>query len=417
VLRLTGRRIATWLAPRAASLSYAAAAAAAMAAVAYLAVWARRYGLDLRVYRDAVLCWRAGRDPYLGIFTRSHLTFTYPPFALLALSPLTWMPLPVALCLLWAASIAGAAGSVVLVVRDRGITVTPRIWCGAVAWSCLCVIALEPVRSALDYGQIELLLMTAVIADLLLVRSRYRGVLTGIAAAVKLTPLVFLVVLAVSRDVKSLLRAGLSFAACGGLSWLLWPHLSRAFWLHDMVRPARAGPVTYGGNQSWYAILHRPPFPASGLAGAWLLLSLMTLAVSAFVAWHLVSAGQRALAILPVAMAGLLVSPISWNHHWVWLLLIPPLLAARRSDVARPVQVLLWGLVALAAVAPYWWFSHGIPADALAAVLPLWACATLIVWAVSCARGPAWPAGLHPWPGRRREAAPGSPSSVPAAHR
>lgn len=399
-------------------IAYAIATGAAAAVLVYLIVWAHGDGLDLQVYRDAVHYWWAGGNPYIAVFTRHRLRFTYPPFAFLALSPLQWTPFPVTQSLLWTSSIGGGTGSVVLVLRDRGIKLTPPVWCGALALSCISVLVLEPVRSAIDYGQIELVLMFVVVADLLLVRSPYRGVLTGIAAAVKLTPLVFGIVLLVGRDVKSALRLAVSFCACAGLSWLLWPELSRNYWLHDLLLPGRAGNLGYAGNQSWNAILHRPPFPANGSEAAWLVLSLLTLAVSAFVAWRLVSRGQRALAILPVALAGLLVSPISWSHHWVWLLLIPPLLIPRRGpSAARAVQALLWGLVVLAVLAPYWWVTHGTGGDILGAVLPLWAFAALVVWAVSLARHPAWPAGPRPSPEPSLEAAPGTPASGPATRR
>jgi alpha-1,2-mannosyltransferase len=233
----------------------------------------------------------------------------------------------------------------------------------------------------MDYGQIECILMFIVVADLLLVPSRYRGVLTGFAAAVKLTPLVFLMAFAVSRDAKSVIRAVASFLAWTALSWLFWPGLSHLYWFHDVSHPARVGSVTFSGNQSWYAILHRPPFAANGSSLPWLLLSLVTLAVTAFVAWRCVGVSQRAFAMVSIALAGLLVSPISWTHHWIWVLLVPPMLVGRRSpDVPGSVRVLFWGLVGLTIVSPYWWFSHGVAADVFDAVLPLWAAAILVVW-------------------------------------
>lgn len=192
------------------------------------------------------------------------------------LSPLAWAPFRVTLWLVWAVSLAAATGSIVLVLRDRGATVTPSLLCKAFTWSCVSAIALEPARSALGYGQIEFILMFIVVADLLVAGSRCRGIGIGLTAAVKLTPLAFIIVLAVSRDVKSVIRPAASFLVPTGLSWLLWPQLSRTYWFHDVSDPGRAGTVTYGGNQCWYAILHRPPFPASGSEFAWLLLSLMT---------------------------------------------------------------------------------------------------------------------------------------------
>jgi alpha-1,2-mannosyltransferase len=363
------------------SWPYVVATCAAAVALVYLSVWGRRYGLDLKVYRDSVSFWRSGKNPYFATFTEKRLPFTYPPFALLALSPLAWLSFPIAQWFIWLASIAAATGSVVLVLRDRGVAVTKRLWCEALAWSCVSVIVLEPARSGVDYGQIECILMFIVVADLLLVPPRYRGVLIGFAAAVKLTPLVFVIAFAVSRDVKSVIRAVASFLAWTALSWLFWPGLSRLYWFHDVRKPGRDGSITYSGNQSWYAILHRAPFPASGSLLAWLLLSLVTLTVTAFVAWRCQNVGQKAFAVISIALAGLLVSPISWTHHWIWVLLIPPMLVGHRSpDVPRSVRMMFWGLIVLTIAAPYWWFSHGIPADVLAAVLPLWAAAILVVW-------------------------------------
>jgi hypothetical protein len=85
-----------------------------------------------------------------------------------------------------------------------------------------------------------------------------------------------------------------------------------------------------------------------------------------------------------VAMASLLASPISWTHHWVWVLLIPALMPRHRtSGIPRPVRIMLRGLLALTIVAPYWWFSHGILADAAEAVLPTWTGAVLLIWSVT----------------------------------
>jgi alpha-1,2-mannosyltransferase len=367
--------------PRATSRPYVIAAAAAIAAIVYLSVWGHRYGTDLRVYRDSVNSWRSGKSPYLATFTQSHLAFTYPPFALFVLSPLTWASFPVTQWLLWMASVAAATGSIVLVLRDMGAEVTQRLWCNAFAWSCVSVIALEPARSGIDYGQIEFILMFIVVADLLVTAPPYRGIGIGIAAAVKLTPLAFIIILVISRDLKSAIRATVSFLVWTALSWFFWPALSHLYWLHDVSHPARVGTIAYGGNQSWYAILHRPPFPASGSEVAWLLLSLITLAVSTFISWRCVRINHKASAIVSIALAGLLISPISWTHHWIWVVLIPALMVRHRSsDLPQPVRIMLWGLIILTIAAPYWWFSRGIPADIFEAVLPLWTSAVLVVW-------------------------------------
>jgi alpha-1,2-mannosyltransferase len=360
---------------------YLVAGAAAAAIVAYLIVWGRRYGLDLKVYRGSVQAWHRGLNPYDGTYTASRLDFTYPPFALLVLSPLAWGSFAVTQWLMWAVSIAAATASVVIVLRDRGVAGGVRLWCVSFAWTGAAVLVLEPARSGLDYGQIEFVLMFLVVADLLAIPAPFRGVVVGVAAAIKLTPLVFLVVLLTRRDWASTVRALVSFVVWTAITWLLWPAESRAFWRHDVIHTSRIGNVADPSNQSWNAVVHRPPFPTTGSSPAWLLLSVLTLALATVIAWGCARTGRQAFAVIAVAFAGLLVSPISWSHHWVWVLLVPPLLiGARRLAVPRPVRFMLWGLVALTVAGLYWWWS-GTLRDALDAVLPLWTFALLSVWA------------------------------------
>ena len=354
---------------------------AGIALCVYLAVWARKYGLDLRVYRDSATAFIGGRNPYLLTFTQSRLAFTYPPFALALLSSLTWASFATIQWFLWMVSVAATTAAVAFVLMDRGYAGRASLWASSLAWACVSMIVLEPARSGVNYGQIEFVLMFLVVADLLAVPPPFRGIAVGIAAAVKLTPLIFVVVLFVRRDWWSVVRAAVSFLACTGLAWLLWPELSRTYWQHDVIHPGRVGTVAYGGNQSWYAVFHRRPFHASGSALAWLALSLVTVLVGLFIVWRCVNAERQSFAILAVALVGLLISPISWTHHWIWVVLIPPmLLGSRTHETKRPVRLMLWGIVALTIVAPYWWFSTGWAGDALGAVLPVWTFATLLVW-------------------------------------
>ena len=49
---------------------------------------------------------------------------------------------------------------------------------------------------------------------------------------------------------------------------------------------------------------------------------------------------QPVLALICVAMFGLVVSPVSWSHHWVWALptvLVTAVVAYRHRNVALAV--------------------------------------------------------------------------------
>ena len=360
---------------------YAAAVLVITVFCTYLSIFGHRYGLDLRVYRGAAEAFLKGDQPYRLTYTASHLPFTYPPFALAFLSPLTVASFAVTQWLLWIVDVVVATVAIGIVLADRGVALRAPVWCGALVWAVVAMMIVEPARSGIDYGQIECFLMVVVVVDTLVVPSPFRGIAIGVIAAVKLTPLIFLLFFFVRRDWWSAIRAVLCFALLTGLAWLLWPNLSHTFWFHDANSPGRTGPIGYPSNQSWYAILHRAPFPTGGSPPAWLALSLLTVLVGTFVAWRCVRSERQSLALIAIALVGLMVSPISWSHHWIWVVLIPPaLVVPRRHDTARVVRIMLWGIVAIAVAAPYWWVSSGAGADALEAVLPLWTFLTLVVW-------------------------------------
>jgi alpha-1,2-mannosyltransferase len=336
------------------------------------------------VYRDGIRSWESGNSPYLGAFTDRRLPFTYPPSALVILSPLALLPFPLTQVLLWIASISVATGAVALVMRDTGVQLTRYRWCMAVGWVCVSVLVLEPVRSDMDYGQVELLLMFLIAADILLVPRRYRGILIGLTAAVKLTPLVFIIYLIAARDLRSVGRAIASFFGCTALAWAFWPAESQHYWFHDILRPGRIGTTTFAGNQSWYAIVSRLPFPRSTAEIVWILLSLATVAVGSFVVWRAIETGRAAPAIFATALIGLLISPISWTHHWVWVVLIAPMIFGSPPVSVTPrIGRLLGYLLLLTCAAPYWWIQGGVAADAIDALLPVSAAAILTVWAAA----------------------------------
>jgi alpha-1,2-mannosyltransferase len=254
----------------------------------------------------------------------------------------------------------------------------------SVGWAGLAVILIEPVRSTLDYGQINTLLLALVVVDLLVVPKRHCGWLIGLAAAIKLTPLIFLALPLLARDGKAVARGLGVVAGTTGLMWLLSPGASRTYWTSDLLAAKRVGTIAYAGNQSLYGLLHRWPFPADGQGAVWLLLCAATAVMGLYVAHRCLANADRAAAMLALALVGLLISPISWTHHWVWVALIPPLLLTDGGRSLRsPTRSALWTLCAVSILAPYWWFTTGFPADMLVDSLVLTALGVLVVWSRS----------------------------------
>ena len=174
--------------------------------IAYFFLVARAYNLDLTVYRSAISWWWSGHDPYDHLYSVHQLAFTYPPFALLALSPLAAIPAGLAKLLWFLLNIAALATSLFIVFRSLKWNGSLDTWLLAIIVAGLSVFLLEPVRSTIDYGQVNAVIMVACLYDLLWPSSRWRGVLIGCAGALKLTPLIFVLFFLVKRDVKALYR-------------------------------------------------------------------------------------------------------------------------------------------------------------------------------------------------------------------
>jgi len=176
--------------------------------------------------------------------------------------------------------------------------------------------------------------------------------LTGVTGACVL--LFFLL----RRDLRSAARAGLSFAACTGAGFALAPHDSLRYWTKIAYQPARIGGISYTSNQSVLAALARLGLSNPARTWLWLTLCLLVAALTVTGMRGALKAGHVTSALSLNAVAGLLISPISWSHHWVWA--APALLTClssnpkRRRMLAFPVLALL-----IFAIGPHWLLPSG----------------------------------------------------------
>jgi len=320
------------------------------------------YHIDLDVYRTGARVLLHGGDLY-GRLPRlgdgHELPFTYPPFAALCFVPLALLSYSTANWLLTAVTIACVAAS---------------LWCFAAStpgaagawmrrllpWALPAALLLEPVRSTLAYGQINALLMALITFDCLTRAPRWpRGIGVGIAAAVKLTPGVFLLFFLLRRDLRSAARAGLSFAACTSAAFALAPHDSLRYWTQIAYQPARIGGIAYAANQSILGTLARFGLSNPARAWLWLVLCLLVAALAVTGMRGALQTGHVTHALLLNAAAGLLISPISWSHHWVWA--APALLTClctTSPNRRRPPTLAVLALLTFA-IAPHWLLLSG----------------------------------------------------------
>ncbi|WP_181043434.1 glycosyltransferase 87 family protein [Actinokineospora auranticolor] len=340
----------------------ALAVSAALLTGAWIVFLARQYHLDLDVYRIGVNVWLSGGDIYGTLpptLAGITLPFIYPPISAVAMVPLTAIPFP-----------AASAVLVFLSVVCAGITLAVTLTSVKLSKNWLVVIPLvlllEPFRATLDYGQVNIVLMVLVAVDCLAPTTRWpRGLLVGLAAALKLTPAAFVLFFLLRRDWKSLVTAGVSFAAATAIGFVAAWDESVRFWTTEVFATGDKVGVGYISNQSILGVLTR-----ADATWLWPLLAVGVLALT-------IPAMRRsapATAFSLNALAMLLVSPISWSHHWVWCL---PVIVAFAAQGHRVLAGIGLGVFVLA---PHWWgvpvlengfFAFAIASLAVPVVAPL----------------------------------------------
>jgi alpha-1,2-mannosyltransferase len=311
--------------------------------LAVFGVFVDRRPLDLDVYRTAGRAIWHGYDLYGSRVRVRQYGFTYPPFAALLFAVPARLPFVVDLVLMTVASLL----SLRLVIRLSAPALVRALRAPRPAWALGGVVVLvvcEPVRATLWDGQINLLLAAMVLWDLLAPSHRWRGALVGVAAAIKLTPAIFVLYLLIRRQFRAALTAVGGFAAATVLAWAVLPHDSARFWLHTLESGTGIGDESRSSNL--YGFFLRE-LPRAAAAGAWLVTALVTLSVGLVVAARVSSRGHEPFALGIVGVTGCLVSPVTWTHHWVWC--IPWLVgvAAVALEQARAGRI---GLAALAFV-------------------------------------------------------------------
>lgn len=312
-------------------------AVAGLLGVTATIVWAVHSGhvsprgfVDLSVYRLGVDAWwhdanLYGELPLTGVGIA--LPFTYPPFAVLVLSPLAIPQWQVSIACITALSLASLAVVVYVTTRaawphggKRGALVTTA---AVVPLSLL----LEPVADTIWFGQVNLMLMALVVYDCLVpARHRPRGLLVGVAAAVKLTPAVFLLFFLLRKDYRAAVTMTTSALVATGIGFVADWSGSLTFWFSGSGGAHSVGDPSALVNQSLLGGLAR--FGLSGGAQAAVLLALLPVVGALVVAGvrRALRTGSVPTAMVITALLGLLVSPISWGHHWVYV--VPAVIVA-----------------------------------------------------------------------------------------
>lgn len=286
------------------------------------------------------------------------LPFTYPPFAAVVFYPLRLLPFGLVAFLWQIATMAALYGSIRISQRLTGVRPgtghrVAMLWTAVAIW-------IEPLRSTFDYGQINVLLMLAVLWAVATTRWWLSGLLVGAAAGIKLTPAIAGVYLVGARRWAAAVFSAVVFAATVGLSALVVGDQVRYYFTQLLGDAHRVGPVATSFNQSWRGGISRIVGYDAGY-GPPVLAAIGITAVLALLAWWALGPGDRLGRLLVVELFGLLLSPISWTHHWVWLVPLMIWLLHGPLSARRGARTLGWTWLALTVIGVPWLLSFVQP--------------------------------------------------------
>lgn len=315
---------------------------------------------DISVYIGAITFLRDGGALYdypLG----GGYGFTYPPFAAIVLRPLTWAA-PSTTGLVWLSlCVLVAVAIVTLVVGTRrwptsrpGRLVVLGLATGAFLGSV-------QVQSDLLTGQVNLVLALLVILDVgRFVPDRFRGALVGVAAAVKLTPLIVWGWFLLTRQWRALATSVGAFAACTVLALALLPSASRHYWTSAIFDTGRVGDVELRFNASVMGTLARAGLDGPARSFLWLAIGGVVVLAAFWNAERARRAGDHVAAAVLLGCAAVVATPIAWPHHQIWLPLAGIVLALREAWLPRAAGLAVLAFAYLHVPVTRWSDAHGL---------------------------------------------------------
>lgn len=328
--------------------------------------------IDVLVYRAGGHAIIDGNSIYAQDFADVNsspvgLPFTYPPFSALLFAPLAIVPAGVAKIIMVALNVVASAvllGLVVVAVQNRwdrlrnwpSLTAPISVRTGIVMFVSAVVFLLSvPVLSNFSFGQVNIVLAALVALDLLLPSVRWpRGLLVGFAVAIKLTPAVFMGYFFVTRQWRALAVSMATTAAVVGISWLIIPSDTVRYFTSTLFDATRIGGLAYSSNQSMRGVMERIPAMDAVHGVVWVVATALVLLLGIVAIKVNCQAGDTVAAVLSAGYIGLLCSPVSWGHHWVWLSVTAVYFLVRWAATGGTRNLVAGITVAVVALAAPW---------------------------------------------------------------
>lgn len=247
--------------------------------------------------------------------------FAYPTFAALLIVPFSLFDRAVAE-VLWNFATALLFGAILWLSLGMADAVNRKLRTTLVVAAMVpSYFLLDPVVVNFDLGQINMVVVALVLADFSRsMPDRWRGFAIGVAAGIKLTPLIFMVYLVCIGRWRDALRAALGMFFTIAVTFAVLPGDSRRYWFGGMFASSERLVSDFPAlvNHSLSGLFSR--LSGTSAVPSWapfvtVPVGLLGLAAAVWAARR----GQAMVGMLVVGFTALLVSPVTWPHHAIWL--------------------------------------------------------------------------------------------------
>lgn len=298
--------------------------------------------VDLDVYRLGGRALLDGQPLYDLKLIHTNLPFTYTPFAAISFIPFAMLDHNPAVLVWTSLSLVILLRICWVIAREARRRVEGTWPVGLLAFGLFLVaLEMEPMLETIGFGQVNLIIMGLVLEDTLRRRPhRASGVMLGLATGIKLVPGMFILFLFVTKRRREAITAAATTLGTIALGFIVRPEQASKYWGGIAYDGTRMGEFFYVANQSINGVLYRF-VPPEGSRLAWIAIIVPIAALTLWTAQRLWSHDLKLLALSTIALGSVLVSPISWSHHWIWFLVV---LAALLDPESPPRVVRLLAL-------------------------------------------------------------------------
>jgi len=296
------------------------------------------------------------KSPLYGYITSYGYHFPATPFAALWCVPFALMPILLGQVVWFTLSLCALAGCCWICFRMMGVVSGKACTLAAVVAAC-CAMVLDPVLDNQFFGQINIFVMLLVLLDVAPgLPRRLRGVFTGIAAGVILTPLLFIMFYLVARKVRMAFKAGIAFVATIVLGSIVVPGSFSSYWIKaEFFRAPISGMSDTDVMHSLEGFFARTLGTPAHLPTVGYVFAALVAVFGLIQATMAYRKGHLLLGVILIGNTTLLVSPVTWMATMVWI--VPTLvwagLAVWRRQPAIPAA-LGFALAAWSTIPVYW---------------------------------------------------------------